>query len=46
MAELIDLAEAGKLRPVVGHVYCFEEAAAAHRLIEERKSIGKVVLVP
>ena len=44
--ELIDLAEAGKLRPVVGHVYCFEEAAAAHRLIEERKSIGKVVLVP
>ena len=36
----------GKLRPVVRHVYPFEEAAAAHRLIEERRSIGKVVLVP
>ena len=44
--ELIDLAEAGKLAPVVRHVYRFEQAAAAHRLIEERKSIGKVVLVP
>jgi NADPH2:quinone reductase len=46
MEELIALAEAGKLQPVVSHVYRFEEASQAHRLIEERKSIGKVVLVP
>ncbi|MCZ6678574.1 MAG: zinc-binding dehydrogenase [Candidatus Poribacteria bacterium] len=46
MTELIALAEAGKLKPVVRHVYRFSDAASAHRLIEERRSIGKVVLVP
>jgi NADPH:quinone reductase len=37
---------AGLLRPVVGASFPLAEAAAAHRLIEERRSIGKVVLVP
>ncbi len=46
MEELIGLAEAGKLKPVVQHVYRFAEASEAHRLIEERQSIGKVVLTP
>ncbi len=46
MRELIELAEAGRLRPVVGGTYPFEEAAAAHAAIEARKPIGKVVLVP
>ena len=46
MEELIALAQAGKLRPVVRHVYPFAEASEAHRLIEERGSIGKVVLTP
>ena len=46
MEELIDLAQAGKLKPVVRHVYGFAEASEAHRLIEERGSIGKVVLTP
>lgn len=46
MEELIVLAEAGKLKPVVRHVYRFAEASEAHRLIEERQSIGKVVLRP
>ena len=46
MEALIALADAGKLRPVLRYVYRFEEAPHAHRLIEERKSIGKVVLVP
>ena len=46
MEELISLATAGKLLPVVRHVYRFGQASDAHRLIEERKSIGKVVLVP
>ena len=46
MKELIALAQAGRLRPVVRHVYPFAEASEAHRLIEERQSIGKVVLTP
>ena len=46
MEELIALAQAGKLKPVVRHVYRFAEASEAHRLIEERQSIGKVVLTP
>ncbi|HUP20548.1 MAG TPA: zinc-binding dehydrogenase, partial [Gemmatimonadota bacterium] len=32
------------IRPQVGHVLPFEEAAEAHRLIESRESYGKVVL--
>ena len=47
MEELIALAQAGNLTPVVRHVYRFAEASAAHSLIEERQSIGvKVVLTP
>ena len=46
MEELIGLAQAGKLKPVVRHVYRFAEASEAHHLIEERQSIGKVVLTP
>jgi len=34
------------VRPIVGAEFPFEEAGEAHRLIEERKSTGKVVLVP
>jgi NADPH2:quinone reductase len=36
----------GMVRPVVGAVYPLADAAEAHRLIEERRSTGKVVLVP
>ena len=46
MEKLIALAQAGKLKPVVRHIYRFAEASEAHRLIEERQSIGKVVLTP
>ena len=46
MRELIDLAESGRLRPVVGGTYSFSEAADAHAAIEARTPIGKVVLVP
>jgi NADPH2:quinone reductase len=44
--DVVRLWEGGAVRPVVGAEYPLEEAAAAHRLIEERKSTGKVVLVP
>jgi NADPH2:quinone reductase len=44
--ELMTLWEAGAVRPVVGATFPLERAADAHRLIEDRKSVGKVVLVP
>ncbi|WP_097462417.1 synaptic vesicle VAT-1 family membrane protein [Mangrovitalea sediminis] len=36
----------GWVRPHVDAVFSFDEAADAHRHLEERKNIGKVVLVP
>ncbi len=45
-AELVALWEHGAIRPVVGATFLLERAADAHRLIEERRHVGKVVLVP
>ncbi|HEY6045339.1 MAG TPA: zinc-binding dehydrogenase, partial [Pyrinomonadaceae bacterium] len=36
----------GWVRPHVDRAFSFEQIADAHRYIEERKNIGKVVLVP
>ena len=44
-AELGALWEAGALRPIVGTEFPLADAAAAHRLIDDRKHVGKVVLV-
>jgi NADPH2:quinone reductase len=44
--ELVALWERGAVKPLVGATFPLDEAPAAHRLIEERKSVGKVVLVP
>jgi NADPH:quinone reductase len=44
--ELLGLWGDGAFRPVVGSVFPLAEAAEAHRLIEERRNHGKVVLVP
>jgi NADPH2:quinone reductase len=44
--ELVALWEAGAVKPLVGATFPLEHAPEAHRLIEERKSVGKVVLVP
>jgi NADPH:quinone reductase len=44
--ELLPLWESGAFRPLVGAQYPLERAADAQRLIEERRSTGKVVLVP
>lgn len=44
--ELLRLWGEGALRPVVGASYPLEEAAAAHELVESRRSTGKVVLCP
>ena len=42
--DLVRFVEAHGVRPCVGHVFDFEDAAEAHRLIESRESFGKVVL--
>ncbi len=44
MAEILQLVEAGSLQPVVGKVFPFEGAAGAHRFLQSRSNIGKVVL--
>ncbi len=44
--EVVELWEAGAVKPVVGATFPLEQAPEAHRLIEERRSVGKVVLVP
>lgn len=46
MEDLLRLASAGALRPVVAAVLPLERAAEAHRKIEARETIGKVVLAP
>jgi NADPH2:quinone reductase len=44
--ELVRLWAEGAIRPVVGTELPLEHAAEGHRMIEERRHTGKVVLVP
>jgi NADPH:quinone reductase-like Zn-dependent oxidoreductase len=44
LVALLPLFETGKLRPVVDRVLALEEAATAHRLMEERAQFGKLLL--
>jgi NADPH:quinone reductase-like Zn-dependent oxidoreductase len=44
MLGLLDDYRAGRIRPVVGRTFPLTEAAAAHRYIQERLNVGKVVL--
>lgn len=44
--DVLRLWEGGVVRPIVGAEFPFEKAGEAHRLIENRQSTGKVVLVP
>ena len=37
---------AGKVKPVVYKYFALSEAAAAHRLMESSKHIGKILLCP
>jgi NADPH:quinone reductase-like Zn-dependent oxidoreductase len=43
---LMENLRAGNLKPVIAEVFPFERAGDAHRLMEERKNVGKVVLTP
>lgn len=41
---ILRFVEQGRLKPVLGQVLSLEEAAEGHRLLEERRVFGKVVL--
>jgi len=46
LAELVALYRRGAIRPHVDRTFPFAEAAAAHRYIQGRRNVGKVLLVP
>jgi NADPH:quinone reductase-like Zn-dependent oxidoreductase len=43
---LLDLAAKGIIKPKVARSFRFDEAAQAHHFIQDRRNIGKVLLVP
>ena len=43
---LLDLYRKGAVKPRIDQVFKFEQVAEAHRRIQSRKNVGKVVLVP
>jgi NADPH:quinone reductase-like Zn-dependent oxidoreductase len=46
LLRVLDHVNAGRLKPVVHQVLPLADAAAAHRILEERAAFGKVVLTP
>jgi NADPH2:quinone reductase len=46
VGELLGLWQTGAFRPLVGAELPLDEVEQAHELVESRKSVGKVVLVP
>ena len=46
IAPLSELIEDGTVQPVVSDVVPFDRAADAHRIIAERRNVGKVILTP
>lgn len=44
LLRIIDLFAAGRFRPVVDQIFPFEKIADAHRRLEERRALGKVVV--
>ena len=46
LADLLRLWDAGKITPVVGAEVPLAEVERAHELVESRRSVGKVVLLP
>jgi synaptic vesicle membrane protein VAT-1 len=43
---VMDLAGRGALRPRIDSTHRFDRAADAHRRLQSRRSVGKVLLVP
>jgi NADPH:quinone reductase-like Zn-dependent oxidoreductase len=46
IGELLALWQLGALRPVVGRELPLAEVEHGHELVESRRSVGKVVLIP
>ena len=46
MEQLLDGYRAGTLHPVIAARFPFERAAEAHHYLQDRKNLGKVLLVP
>ena len=46
LAPLAELLAAGVIRPVVSAEVPFARAGEAHRMLSERRNVGKVVLIP
>lgn len=46
ISALIDLYRQGKIKPRIDSKFPFERAADAHRRIQDRRNVGKVLLVP
>jgi NADPH2:quinone reductase len=46
LAELFGYVRDGALRPHIGRVYGLEEVRQAHAALEERRSVGKLLLAP
>ncbi|MFV2072972.1 MAG: medium chain dehydrogenase/reductase family protein [Thermoanaerobaculales bacterium] len=46
LGKITELFADGTFRPVVDRSFAFDDAAAAHRYIQERRNFGKVVLTP
>ncbi len=46
MEEILEDAGQGRIKPIVDRTFRFSEAAEAFRFVEERRNIGKVLLVP
>ena len=46
VGELLGLWQTGALKPLVGGEFALAEVEQAHELVESRKSVGKVVLLP
>jgi NADPH:quinone reductase len=46
LTELFDLTRSGALSPVIGQVLPLADVVTAHRLLESRASVGKLMLAP
>jgi NADPH:quinone reductase-like Zn-dependent oxidoreductase len=46
MTEILKGVAEGWIKPYVDRSFRFDEAGAAHQYLEQRKNIGKVVLIP
>ena len=46
MEALLGYYEQGTVKPVIAETFSFDKAADAHHFIQDRKNMGKVLLVP